>query len=216
MRLDETVHQHAVAVLDALGHNPFTFGPAVQLDRAGLQLVVFGDDKHHLAKRAVNHRTLRHAQTVGTVGPAQQHPHKLAGPQAAIGVGNLGPHIKTAGLRIDFFAGKVELAGTRVGAAIGQFHAHGKAQAAVGSALARHAQLPGVQLLVHAQQITLGHAEVHKHRVGLHNGGEQAVARRDEAALRLGSHACGAVDGCGDPCVAQVQPGLIGLGLHLL
>ena len=216
MRFDEAIHQHAVTVFQSLGHDPLAQRPAVQFHRARLQLVFGVDHKHHLAKRAVNHRALRHAQTVGPVGAAQRDAHKLPGAQAAVGVGDFSPHIKATGLRVDPFTGEVELARTRVGAAIGQLHIHSKPQAAVGGALARHAQLAGSDLLGHAQQVAFGHAEVHVHRVGLHDGGQQAVTRRDQAALRLGGDARGAADGRWHPGVAQVQAGLVGLGLGLL
>ncbi len=216
MGLDETVHQHAVAVFQAFAHNPLALGPAVQLHRVRRQLVVRGHHEHHLAHRAVDHGTLRHAQGVGPARAAQNHPDKLAGAQTAVRIGHLGPRIEAAGLGIDPFAGEIELAGARVDTAVGQLDRHRESQTAIGRALAGHGQLPAANLAGHAQQVVFRDAEVHVHRVGLHQGGQQAVACGNQAAIRLGRAARGAADGGHNAGIAQVQARFPGLRRGLL
>jgi hypothetical protein len=102
---------------------------------------------------------------------------ELAGLQRVVGIGDLGAHLVTAGLRIDARVGEVDPAAARKGRSVGEFDRDLK------GVVARQRQAAFGHRLVEAQLLVVRDVEQDPDRVDLRDGGEQRRVGVGEAAF---------------------------------
>src|SRR5688572_7520749 len=175
--LENAVHDHAVAGLQAGVDDPAVSVPVTDLERPRLGLALGVDDVGELALRAFQHRALRQHDCPGPHRALQHDADELSRAQLSAGIRQLGARLAGAGLVVDPDVGEAHEAGTLVGAAVGEI------DRGLEAPVRRQLQASGLDIVPDREAIAVGNAEVDVHRIGLGDGGEQDVRSGDECAL---------------------------------
>src|SRR5438105_7495599 len=195
----QSLGDHAIAGLHALVDHPGVTGPVTDLDRARLCRAVFIDDVDELALRALEHRALRNGERIRARRAAQDDAHEFARPQLALGIGQLGTRLASAGGGGDAHVGEVELAGALVHRAVGALERD------VELAVLRHRDAPGLHFSRERGLLVVRDAEVDPDRINLDHRGEQRLRTLYQRALRADRAARDAGDRRFDLGVCQVE-----------